>query len=408
MEFVVHKIKEIAKLYSGGDAPEILSDVRTKECCVPVFSNGLSQEGLYGYTNKAQIFENAITISARGTIGAVFYRREPFLPIVRLISLIPNTKLVSTDFLYYYLKSIHIDGFGTSQQQLTIPFLGKKKIRIIKDIPTQKKIASILSTYDDLIEKNNRKIAILQEMAEELYKEWFVRFRFPGYKTAKFKESKIGRIPQNFDIVKMADVFDDYIGGGWGEEDMSSQYNVPAYVIRGTDFPSVVNGELSTCPYRWHKKSNFASRQLKPNDIIIEISGGTAEQPVGRALLVDEHIIKRFDNKVICASFCKLVRVKQDRISPVYFNYWMKFLYDTKIIERFQLQSTGIINFQFEYFVRKGDVLLPPKDLMDKFNSVIIPIRENIGRLAEQNENLKTQRNLLLPRLMSGKLEVKA
>lgn len=329
------------------------------------------------------------------------------------ILVIKSKKGTNSKFLYYVLCDKNFFNYdsvtskGTKMPRGTPNAIMKYLVPDVNEI-LQEEIASILSTYDDLIEKNNRKIAILQEMAEEIYKEWFVRFRFPGYKTTKFKKSKIGRIPQDFDAVKMADVFEDYIGGGWGEEKMSSQYNIPAYVIRGTDFPSVVNGELSTCPYRWHKKSNFASRQLKANDIIIEISGGTVEQPVGRAILVDEHIIRRFDNKVICASFCKLVRVKQDKISPVYFNYWMKFLYDTKIIERFQLQSTGIINFKFEYFVRKGDVLLPPKELMDKFDSIVIPIRENICRLAEQNENLKTQRDLLLPRLMSGKLEVKA
>lgn len=342
----------------------------------------------------------------------IFYYNGKFDAYQRTYLIQPiNKTQFNTRYLYYAiglrLKQMQANAAGTATKFLTLPILNNLDIEYFS-LPQQEKIASILSTYDDLIEKNNRKIAILQEMAEELYKEWFVRFRFPGHKTAKFKKSRIGRIPQDFDVVKMADVFDYFIGGGWGEEDMNNQYPVPAYVIRGTDFPSVVNGELSTCPYRYHKESNFASRQLKNNDIIIEISGGTAEQPVGRAILVDEHIIKRLDNKVICASFCKLVRVKQDKISPVYFNYWMKFLYDTKIIERFQLQSTGIINFKFEYFLRKGDVLLPPKELMNKFDSIVIPIRENIGLFAKQNENLKTQRDLLLPRLMSGKLKVKA
>ena len=84
----------------------------------------------------------------------------------------------------------------------------------------------------------------------------------------------------------------------------------------------------------------------------------------------------------------------------------MKFLYDTRMIDRFQLQSTGIINFKFEYFVRKGDVLLPPKQLMKKFNDIVATMRENVSKLAQQNNLLKQQRDLLLPRLMSGKLEV--
>ena len=84
----------------------------------------------------------------------------------------------------------------------------------------------------------------------------------------------------------------------------------------------------------------------------------------------------------------------------------MQFLYDTRIIERFQLQSTGIINFQFDYFLRKGDVMIPTKELMDEFDSLIRPIHKEISFIAKQNENLIKQRDLLLPRLMSGKLEV--
>ena len=84
----------------------------------------------------------------------------------------------------------------------------------------------------------------------------------------------------------------------------------------------------------------------------------------------------------------------------------MQFLYDTRIIDRFQLQSTGIINFKFEYFLRKGDVLLPPKDLMNEFEVKAKLFHDKISLLAKQNENLIKQRDLLLPRLMSGKLEV--
>ena len=86
----------------------------------------------------------------------------------------------------------------------------------------------------------------------------------------------------------------------------------------------------------------------------------------------------------------------------------MRYLYDTRIIDRFQLQSTGIINFKFETFLRKGLVMLPPMDIMKIFESQIIPIIKGINKLAMQNANLIKQRDALLPRLMSGKLEVKA
>ena len=406
MEFLVYRFGDLCQMFAGGDAPKQYEPTRTLNHCYPVFSNGIEKEGLYGYCDHYTIPGNTLTISARGTVGVVYYRSEPFLPIVRLIALILDENKANTKYFYYLLRCTKIDGFGTSQQQITIPFLKRKRIQIIADLEMQKRIASILTTYDNLIEVNNKRIKVLEQMAENLYKEWFVRFRFPDHETAEFDESKIGRIPTSFSILKMEEVFDYYIGGGWGNDDEDKDYPVAAYVIRGTDFPRVSKGDLSTCPLRYHKKNNYASRELESDDIILEISGGTAEQPVGRALLVTENTINRFGGKVICASFCKLIRLNKEKVSPIYFYYWMKYLYDTRIIDRYQLQSTGIINFQFDYFLRKGIIMLPNQTVMDAFDSYIKPLLNEISSLAEQNENLIRQRDLLLPRLMSGKLEV--
>ena len=317
-----------------------------------------------------------------------------------------------TDYIYYLLKMKHIRQLAANsmtgasgRQRADLGFIK----RIQWDFPPiekQKKIAGILSAYDNLIEVNNKRIKVLEQMAENLYKEWFVRFRFPGHETAEFSSSRIGKIPSSFSIIKMQDAFDYYIGGGWGNDDEDKDNSVAAYVIRGTDFPRVSIGDLSTCPLRYHKKSNYLARQLFPDDIILEVSGGTAEQPVGRVLLVTKDTIDRLGGKVICASFCKQIRLKTDIISPIYYYYWMKYLYDTRIIDRFQLQSTGIINFQFEFFLKKGDILLPPKEIMNAFDLQIRTIHEEISAISKQNENLIKQRDLLLPRLMSGKLEV--
>ena len=204
----------------------------------------------------------------------------------------------------------------------------------------------------------------------------------------------------------MNEAFDYHIGGGWGNDEYSTEFSEKAYVIRGTDFPRVQKGDLSSCPLRYHKKSNYIARELKENDIVIEVSGGTAEQPVGRTIIVTNDVVERLGGKVICASFCKLIRLNPEIISPYFFYYWMQFLYDTRIIDRFQLQSTGIINFKFEYFLRKGDIMLPPKSLMKEFEIKVKSFYDEISLLARQNENLIKQRDLLLPRLMSGKLEV--
>lgn len=321
----------------------------------------------------------------------------------------------STDYIFYALltkamkESIVSRAYGAANQVNVSP----SAIMSIKwdfpSLPIQQKIASILSAYDRLIENNTRRIRLLEQMTENLYKEWFVRFRFPGHEKVEMVKSKFGRIPSNFNIIKMQDAFDSYVGGGWGQEDMSEDFSEEASVIRGADFPKVWQYDISTCPRRFHKKSNYRSRQLEDGDIVMEISGGTSEQPVGRNILVTQSLIDRFDNgKVICASFCKLIRLKKDVISPFFFYYWMKSLYDTRIINRFQLQSTGIINFKFELFLRKGDIMLPPMSVMNSFESHVVPIHKEMNKLAQQNQLLTRQRYLLLPRLMSGKLEVKS
>ena len=324
----------------------------------------------------------------------------------------PNTKIIDPDYFTYLLRTDSIrramSNFvsGAAIPRIVLKDFKRMKLRFVTDINCQREIANILISYDNLIEVNNKRIKILEQMAENLYKEWFVRFRFPGYKSAEFENSDFGSIPSSFSIIEMQDAFDYYIGGGWGNDDEDKDFPVGAYVIRGTDFPRVAKGDISTCPFRYHKTSNYATRELKADDIIIEVSGGTAEQPVGRALIVTEDVLERLGNKVICASFCKQVRVKKNVVSPVYFYYWMRFLYETRIIDRFQLQSTGIINFQFEYFLRKGKIMLPPKDIMNAFESRIRLFHKEIASLAKQNENLIKQRDLLLPRLMSGKLEI--
>lgn len=323
----------------------------------------------------------------------------------------PDKKVLNPTYLMYYLNTSHIQqyllllamGKGASRNAITKEMVEKFTIERVP-IEQQNRIDEILSQYDKAIAINKKRIDILDNIAHEIYQEWFVRFRYPGHEKSKFKKSKIGRIPEQFEELKMEDIFDYYIGGGWGNEDQDKDFSQESYVIRGADFPSVAKGDVTSCPLRYHKVSNYEKRVLKNNDIILEVSGGTAEQPVGRTILVDDDILDRLDRRVICASFCKLVRLK-DIINPYYFYYWMQFLYDTRIIDRFQLQSTGIINFKFEYFLHKGDVLMPPMELMQQFEDAVKPLHDEKHLLARKNDNLIKQRDMLIPRLMSGKLK---
>lgn len=391
-----YKYSQIFKWKSG-------KPVKTCDGVIPVYGS----HGVIGFCNNAK-YKNRIIIGRVGAYcGSVTYCSGEFNATDNtLITECDESKIIYK-YAYHVLKLAKLNDYagGSAQPLITQSILSHLKCNI-PTIEIQEKVADILSTYDELIQNNNKRIKILERMAEDLYKEWFVRFRFPNYQNTEFENSALGKIPKTFSIVKMKDIIDDYIGGGWGSDDSDKSFSIGAYVIRGTDFPNIKKGDISSCPFRYHKASNYSSRRLKKDDIIIEVSGGTAEQPVGRTIIITEDVINRFSGKVICASFCKMLRLKHNAISPIYFIYWMNYLYQSRIIDKFQLQSTGIINFKFEYFLRKGDVLLPPQDIMIDFANKVEKIKDQINKIAEINDNLIKQRDMLLPRLMSGKLEV--
>ena len=112
---------EVSEICAGGDKPQMISNHKTEVYQYPVYSNGISNEGIYGFTTDYKISSESVTVSARGTIGYVCLRHIPYTPIVRLVTLIPHENILSTKYLYLWLKSIPIHGTGTTQQQLTVP-----------------------------------------------------------------------------------------------------------------------------------------------------------------------------------------------------------------------------------------------------------------------------------------------
>lgn len=156
---------ETTKMSAGGDKPKGISNIKSTEYPYPIYSNGLDNEGLYGYTNEAKIFAESVTVSARGTIGFVCLRHIPYVPIVRLVTLIPNENLISAKYLYLYLKQLHISGTGTTQQQLTVPDFRKTEI-LIPDKITMDKFTNLMSPMFNQIwanEEENIKLASLRD-----------------------------------------------------------------------------------------------------------------------------------------------------------------------------------------------------------------------------------------------------
>ena len=155
----------MANLGAGGDRPEIYSEVRTSKCSVPIFSNGIENEGLYGYTNEAKVHNESVTISARGTVGYVFLRQEPFVPIVRLIYITPIDNRVTAKYLYFALMYAEMNSTGTSQQQITVPDFKNTPI-IIPDSNTLSGFTRRITPIFDEIKRNKEEINKLQTLRE--------------------------------------------------------------------------------------------------------------------------------------------------------------------------------------------------------------------------------------------------
>ena len=164
-EWVHCELGDITLITAGGDRPSKYTNKKTIECHVPIYSNGIDNEGLYGYTNVAKIHEESITISARGTIGYVCLRLEPYVPIVRLISIIPNKKELSAKYLYLWALTQNITGTGTTQQQLTVPIFRKTPISIPSDTKLEQfnSIADPLFSQIESNKKENIKLSTLRD-----------------------------------------------------------------------------------------------------------------------------------------------------------------------------------------------------------------------------------------------------
>lgn len=289
----------------------------------------------------------------------------------------PLSDKVCGKYLYYYLTQreiveyLHSIAEGTVSTYPSIQPKDIEKISIdMPELDEQKVIASVLSTYDDLIEKNNRKIEILQEMAEELYKEWFVRFRFPGYKIAKFTDG----IPDGWEVKRCGDISTIKAGGDAPKE--YSEIKTDKY-----KYPIFSNGISEDGLYGYTDKPS-----IKTESITISARG-----TVGFVCLRNEPYLPIVRLLVIVPN--------TEIVSSIFL--YMYFKHNTT-----EGYGTSQQQITVPYF-KKKKILLPNKELINKYTGYIEPLFNEVRKLKIINDNLKQQRDLLLPRLMSGKLEVK-
>lgn len=303
-----------------------------------------------------------------------------------------------SDFIYYFSKTQWFKGnainsmVGSSgRQRADAGFVRNLKINL-PPLPIQRKIAGILSAYDDLIENNLKRIKLLEERAQLIFELAFGDKEI--HKT--WTEKSLGEM-LSFDI-----------GGGWGKEAKKEKFPKPAYVIRGTDIDKIKKGQVGNVPFRWHKSSNFKSRELKYGDVVFEVSGGSTKEGVGKTILITNELLDLFNDDVICASFCKLMRPSKTEYSHFLY-FYIKYLRSNKITEVYEKRSaSNIVNYNWKAFLKNQTIKIPDDDFLEDFNHKIESIYKVIFNLGNQNQHLKEARDLLLPRLMMGLVDVDA
>lgn len=361
----------------------------------------------YRDTHKRTLLEvNDILITNSGTIGRMALIKDTpqiytttFQKSVAIVK--PKTDVVLPTYLYYCLlcnvNQLINESNGAAQKNLLLGTMRNLQIEIEESLPTQKRIADILSAYDDLIENNQKQIKLLEEMAQRLYKEWFVDFRFPNYENTKIVDG----VPEGWEKKKVSECLTMYTGGGWGKETIIGKNTFSGKVIRGTDINDIKNGCFKDIPLRFHTENDVTRRALRKNDIIFELSNGNINN-IGRSLLIDDFILKNCGDNTICASFCKLFRPLDENHAMILFREIQDMQTSGRMLPFKKQGANGINNFAFEDFLMH-ELLIPHKK---EFVKTFSFINNKTSILQAQIANLQESRDRLLPKLMSCELEV--
>ena len=372
--------------------------IKSTDGDVPIYGSN----GIIGMTQKP-LYKDAIILGRVGAYcGSVSRCKGEFWASDNTIVVKSKNDFVN-DYCYYLLKSIPLNSYagGAAQPLIT---QGKLKSLSVKVpcVSTQLKVANILATYDDLIENNQKQIKLLEEATQRLYKEWFVDLRFPGHENTHI----IDGVPQGWEKVSLGELIEYEIGGGWGEDQPTEKCDLPAYVIRGTDLYDVTHGNAKSIPYRFHAKSNLDSRKLQDGDIVFEVSGGSKNEGVARTALITEALIDFLGGDVICASFCKLIRFEDKSLAKYMYDTFQYLRNSGETVKYDKRSASSIVNYRWKDFLEQQFIFVPTVDILTQYNALAENMQNAIVNKAQIIEQAKQARDRLLPKLMSGELEV--
>lgn len=303
-----------------------------------------------------------------------------------------NIHDIDKQYLYYLLLTMrpYFDNlsYGAAIQNINTSILSKTKIEV-PSIQSQERIGLMLSAYDNLIENNNKRIKLLEQMAENLYKEWFIRFRFSGYENEYFIED----IPSSWSYVQLGDIASFDRGISYSSDEINCDdginlinlKNIQSYGGFRRDGTKKYNGKYKD------------SQIVAAGDLILGLTDMTQDRrTVGSVALIPQSL-------GISAISADLVKVNL-KVPNVFFYCMCRYGFYSKYFSQFA-NGANVLHLKPNVLLNKK-ILLPTAALIETFAEKVQPMIDIVDDLNRQNDLLTKQRDMLLPRLMSGKLEV--
>ena len=376
MEWKEVRLGDILNFRRGHDLPHS----SMKPGNIPVAGSN----GVIGYHDTATPIKPILTIGRSGNVGKPYFYEEAWAHNTTLY--VDDFKGNDPKFLYYLCQTMPFANFGGGS---AVPTLNRNHIhpletKIPVKVEDQRRIASILSSLDRKIELNNKINADLEEMAQAIFKNWFVDFE--PFKDGKFVDSELGMIPEGWKVGRLTDVIKLMPGG-------TPKTSEPLYWDNGTIpffSPKDVNGVycFATEKHITETGLNKCSSNLYPKDTIFITCRGT----VGK----------------VCLAACDMAMNQSNyaiKAIDGYSQYYVFFLVKS-VVERLIKKSNGAV---FSAITSKDfdeEILIPSQKAVEDFTNMIDGFFRRIFTIGTENSRLSALRDTLLPRLMSGELEV--
>jgi hypothetical protein len=303
------------------------------------------------------------------------------------------------NFVYYLMiapsiREVAIKSMvGTSGRQRVQLDVVKNHEILCPPLKEQIRIGKILKALDDKIENNKKINHHLEQMAQAIFKSWFIDFEpFGGVKPFDWQEGVFSEIVSST------------LSGDWGKENPMGNYQKMVYCMRGADLPEITFGNKGKMPVRYISPKNFTNKQLTANNIVIEISGGSPTQSTGRCALITQSLLDRYECDMVCTNFCRAIKPKEGYSEFIYY-YW-RYLYEHNIMFLYENGTTGIKNLDISSFLENEKIIIPTLNSVHKFSNIVQKLRNTIATNGLEIEKLTNLRDTLLPKLLSGEISV--